>query len=72
MNPRKSLLYGTSAPRILQIPSWNFYFSSQIPLRGKSFGKVLEWYVAVKEFGLPCWKGCFLNFANSKVQNMFA
>ena len=43
-----------SAHIFLKICSWNFEFRCQIPLRGSSFGKVLEWYVAVKGFGLAC------------------
>ena len=43
-----------SAPYVLYICSWNFDFRCQIPLRGKSFGKVLEWHVVVKGFGLAC------------------
>ena len=31
----------------------NFIFAAK-SLRGKSFGKVLEWYVAVKQIGLGC------------------
>ena len=51
---RKNSSQGISAHLVLEIRSWNFNFRRQIPLRGKSFGKVLEWYVGVKGFGLAC------------------
>ena len=48
------MVKSASAPYVLYICSWNFDFHCQIPLRGKSFGKVLEWHVVVKGFGLAC------------------
>lgn len=48
------MVKSASAPYGLYICSWNFDFRCQIPLRGKSFGKVLEWHVVVKGFGLAC------------------
>ena len=48
------MVKSASAPYVLYICSWNFDFRCQIPLRGKSFGKVLEWHVVVKGFGLAC------------------
>ncbi len=68
---RKMMLLSSSALIKLKFRSWNFEFGCQIPLRGKSFGKVLEWHVVVKGLGLLCWTGYFLNFANSKEFVMF-
>ncbi len=68
---RKMMLLSSSALIKLKFRSWNFVFGCQIPLRGKSFGKVLEWHVVVKGLGLLCWTGYFLNFANSKEFVMF-
>ena len=68
---RKIMASFASALVGLKFHSWNFEFGCQIPLRGKSFGKVLEWHVVVKGFGLLCWIGYFLNFANSRGFVMF-
>ena len=65
------MMFSSSALVELKICSWNFDFGCQIPLRGKSFGKVLEWHVVVKGFGLLCWTGYFHNFANSMEFVMF-
>ena len=60
-----------SAPAQISKCSWDFQTGRQIPLRGNSFGKVLEWYAVVKGFEQPCWTVFFLVFVKSKMRVMF-